>query len=60
MYMYNYQYFIQITGVRPFVCLSVHHGCDALPICGPISACIVSARVTWPHFRVIASAFNEY
>ncbi len=52
-----HQYFIQIT---VSVCSSVCHGCDALPICGPISGyIIVSATVTLPHFRVIASAFKE-
>ncbi len=30
-------------------CLSVRHGSDALPICGPISGCIVSATVTLPY-----------
>ncbi len=29
-------------GVYLAVCLSVCHGCDSLPICGPISRCILS------------------
>ncbi len=55
----DYQYFIVLTAC---VCVSVRHGSDstALPICGPISACILSATVMLPHFHVIASAFNEY
>ncbi len=40
-----YLYFIVLT-----VCVSVCHGCDALLICGPISACILSASVTLPDF----------
>ncbi len=36
----------------PSVCLSVCQGCDAFPIWGRLSACIVSATVTLPHFHV--------
>ncbi len=47
------------NGVCLSVCVCVTE-VMSLPIWGPISACIVSATVTLPHFRVIASAFNEY
>ncbi len=40
----NHQYFIQIK--RVCVCVTE---VMSLPILGPISACIVSATVTWPH-----------
>ncbi len=35
------------------VCPSVCHRNDVLPICGPISGCIVSATVTLPHFALL-------
>ncbi len=47
------------NGVCPSVCVCVTE-VMSLPVWGPISACIVSPTVTWAHFRVIASAFNEY
>ncbi len=43
------QYYVNTSPDNGSLCVSVCHGCDALPICGPIRACTVSATVTLPH-----------